>query len=391
MKTTVEQTFLTSLTQALAHVEKPIALHEPEFSGAEWEYVKECLDTGWVSSVGKFVDEFELKLAEFTGANYAIATSNGTSALHINFLLADVKANDEVLLPALTFIATANAISYTGALPHFVDINAESLAVDANKLADYLREIAELKSGQCFNKITGRRIKALCVVHLLGMPADLAALAEICQRYNLALIEDGAEALGTYYQAQHVGHHGLCGALSFNGNKVITTGGGGAILTDDKALALRAKHLTTTAKANHQWEFKHDALGYNYRLPNINAALGCAQLEMLPKRLAEKKELAAHYQAFFSDHKEVDYLQVPAYGQSNYWLNAVVLKTADLKQRDLLLTQTNQAGLMTRPLWNLIHTLPMYQAAPKMDLTVAENYVKRVICLPSSAKLGRSL
>ena len=266
----------------------PVPLHEPSFGGNEWLYVKECIDTGWVSSVGKFVDRFEQQLADYTGVKHAVAVVNGTAALHVCLKLVGVEQEDEVLTPTLTFIATANAISYCGATPHFVDSDEATLGLDPQKLGLYLQEIAEIRPEGCFNKKTGRRIKAVLPMHTFGHPVDLDPLVEICRSYQLELVEDAAESLGSYYKGRHTGNWGKVSALSFNGNKVITTGGGGAILTNDEKLGKLAKHLTTTARGPHKWSFIHDQIGFNYRLPNINAALGCAQMELLPKFLESR-------------------------------------------------------------------------------------------------------
>jgi len=365
-----------------------IALHEPEFGGREWECVKDCIDTGWVSSVGAYVDRFERDLAAFTGAAHAVATSNGTSALHICLLLAGVRAGDEVLLPTLTFIATANAVSYANATPHFVDSEPDSLGVDAAALDRHLDQIGELRDGACVNRHTGRVIRALVVMHVFGHPADLDALAAVARRWNLALVEDAAESLGSSRAGRHTGTTGLVAALSFNGNKVVTTGGGGAVLTNDAALARRAKHLTTTARVQHRWNFIHDEVGYNYRLPNLNAALGCAQLERLPSMLARKRSLAARYMAAFEGVSGVRFLVEPAGTRSNYWLNAIVLGAEARVRRDELLGTLNDAGYMARPIWTLMHRLPMYAQCPRADLPVAEDLEARVVNLPSSAKLG---
>lgn len=364
------------------------SLHEPQFTGNEWQYVKECLDTGWVSSVGKFVDQFERDLETYTGAKHAIVTTNGTSALHTSFLLAGVKAGDEVLVPSLTFVATCNAIHYCGAIPHFVDSEAYSLGVDAQKLDDYLQEITEIKEGLCFNRLTQRPIRALCVMHTFGHPVDLDALCELAERYQLVLIEDAAEALGSYYKGVHVGHRGLLGALSFNGNKIITTGGGGAILTNDSELARQAKHLTTTAKLPHAWLYHHDTIGYNYRLPNINAALGCAQLEQLDDALAAKRKLAMRYQEALKAVLGITFFSEPTYAKSNYWLNAIVLDRQSVNSRDILLQALNQCGIGVRPVWELMHTLPMFLQCPRMDLTTAINLTEQLVNLPSSAFLA---
>lgn len=362
-----------------------IGLHEPEFSGNEWTYVKECLDTGWVSSVGKFVDRFEADLAAFTGVAHAVAVVNGTAALHVCLRLVGVQPQDEVLLPALTFIATANAVSYCGAIPHFVDSEERTLGLDPAKLAAYLQVIAEVRPDGCYNRQTGRRIKAVVPMHTFGHPVDLDPLVEVCDRFRLELVEDAAESLGSYYKGRHTGHWGKVSALSFNGNKVLTTGGGGAILTNDPDLAKLAKHLTTTAKQPHKWAFNHDMVGYNYRLPNLNAALGCAQLEQLPRFLEQKRWLADRYAEAFEGMAGVTFVREPDFATSNYWLNALLLH--DPADRVPFLEAANAQGVMSRPVWTLMHKLPMFADCPRMDLTGAEALESRLVNIPSSPAL----
>ncbi|MEZ0232426.1 MAG: LegC family aminotransferase [Methylophilaceae bacterium] len=369
--------------------EEAVALHEPNFSGNELAYVQECINTGWVSSVGKFVDRFEHDLAEYTGVKRAIAIVNGTAALHVCLKLVGVEPGDEVLVPTLTFVATANAVSYCGAIPHFVDSEENTLGVDAEKLNSYLQRIAEVREGGCFNKLTGHRIKALLPMHAFGHPVDLDALFNICQQYQLELVEDAAESLGSYYKGRHTGNVGKVSALSFNGNKIITTGGGGAILTNDDALGDFAKHITTTAKVPHRWSFMHDQIGYNYRLPNLNAALGCAQLEQLPRILSAKRNLAERYHHAFTGIEGVRSFAEPEFGKSNYWLNVLLLDQGNSFQRDAILEETNNQGLMTRPAWTLMHQMPIYAQCPRMDdLSVSEDISLRLINIPSSAVLG---
>ena len=379
---------LAAVRRVLGQPAAPLALHEPEFAGREWDYVRDCLDTGWVSSVGAYVDRFEHDLARFTGASNAIATSNGTAALHMCLLLAGVKLGDEVLVPTLTFVATANAVAYLGARPHFVDCEAVSLGVDAARLEQHLRDVAHLSDGACIKRRTGATIRALVVMHVFGHPCDLDALDALAHRWGLVLIEDAAESLGSSYHGRHTGNVGLLAALSFNGNKVVTTGGGGAVLTNDAALARRAKHLTTTARTAHRWSFLHDEVGYNYRLPNINAALGCAQLERLSGMLRRKRALAASYERAFDGVAGVRFLTEPPRTESNYWLNAMVMDDGVEHSRDDLLQALNDAGYGSRPIWTLMHRLPMFVSCPRMDLTVAERMEASVINLPSSAKLG---
>lgn len=384
----LESIILTALRSALPDAAHPVALHEPRFAGHEWDYVKECLDTGWVSSVGKYVDRFEVDLAAYTGVKHAVATVNGTAALHMCLLLAGVAVGDEVLLPSLTFVATANAVAYCGATPHFVDSDETSLGVAPTKLADYLADIAEISADGCRNRLTGRPIKALLVMHAFGHPVDLQPLAELCERYRLALIEDAAESLGSYYQGRHTGQWGRLSAVSFNGNKIATTGGGGALLTNDAGLAKRAKHLTTTAKLPHAWEFVHDEIGYNYRLPNLNAALGCAQLEQMDGFLAAKRRLAERYAHAFASIDGARFFSEPAYARSNYWLNVLLLDRAQAGLRDAILQATHDAGFLTRPVWTPMHLLPLYRHCPHMDLAGAEDLQRRIVCLPSSVALG---
>ena len=379
---------LDAVRTVLGDPVRSLALHEPEFRGREWEYVKECIDTGWVSSVGSFVDRFERDLSACTGAAHAVATSNGTSALHICLLLGGVRPSDEVLMPALTFIATANAVSYVSAVPHFVDSEAVSLGVDPVRLEAHLRDTARMVDGVCVNKRTGAPIRALVVMHVFGHPADLDALDEIARCWGLVLIEDAAESLGSTYRGRHTGNVGRLAALSFNGNKVVTTGGGGAVLTNDTALARRAKHLTTTARTPHRWSFLHDEVGYNYRLPNLNAALGCAQLEQLASFVERKRRLAERYREAFDGVDGVRFVVEPPGTVSNYWLNAIVLDDANAGQRDALLGALNDAGYGARPLWTPMHRLPMYQDCPRADLDVAERFEARLVNIPSSAKLA---
>jgi len=367
----------------------PAVLHEPKFSGNEWYYLKECLDSTFVSSVGKFVDRFEHDLAAFTGARHAVAVVNGTAALHIALKLSGVQRFDEVLIPSLTFVATANAVSYCGATPHFVDSEEHTLGVDALKLRDYLYRHTEQRAGQCINRTTGKIIRALVPMHTFGHPADMDGLMAVAHDFNLALVEDAAESLGSYYHGRHTGTFGSMGTLSFNGNKTITTGGGGAILTDDAELASHAKHLTTTAKLPHAWEYRHDEIGYNYRMPNINAALGCAQLEQLPAMLSEKRELYQRYHSALSSIRGISIMAEPEQCQSNYWLQTLVLQSEQSDQRDNLLKVTNDSGIMTRPVWILMHELVSFRDCPHMDLSCAQSLAGRLINIPSSPGLLR--
>ena len=365
----------------------PAVLHEPSFNGNEWEYLRECLDSTYVSSVGKYVDRFEIDLAKFTGAKFAISVVNGTAALHLALKLAGIQANDEVLLPALTFVATANAVMYCNATPHFIDSEESTLGIDVKKLRNYLNSISEQRLGQCLNMKTGQVIRALVPMHTFGHPSDLEGLMSIAQDFNIVMVEDAAESLGSYYRGKHTGTFGLLGALSFNGNKTITTGGGGAILTDDENLARRAKHLTTTAKLPHPWEFRHDEVGYNYRMPNINAALGCAQLEQLPKKLSAKRELFSRYKQSFSELSKLALFEEPINSKSNYWLQTILLNEDQSENRDLILEATNSIGIMTRPSWLLLNKLTPFKDFPSMELDTAESLSQRIINIPSSPNI----
>ena len=371
---------------------KAVALHEPCFLGNEWTYLKDCLDSTYVSSVGKYVDQFETALAVFTGAKHAVAVVNGTASFHLALLLAGVKSNDEVLVPALTFIATANAVKYCGAIPHFVDSEERTLGIDARALSEHLRQTTEIRNDQCINRQTGRVIRVLVPMHTFGHPVDIEAILQVAHDFHLVVVEDAAESLGSTYQGQHTGTFGLMGTLSFNGNKTITTGGGGAILTNDTTLAKRAKHLSTTAKVPQRWDFIHDEIGYNYRMPNINAALGCAQLEQLPGFLINKRCLFESYQRAFLEISNVHLVaETIGVARSNYWLQALLLDKSIASQRDAIIEATNDAGIMTRPSWVLMNRLAIYQDCPRMDLTIAQSLERRLINLPSSVVLAKRL
>ena len=358
-----------------------IPLHEPLFIGNEKQYLKECIDSTYVSSVGKFVDKFEEKIVEYTDSNFAVATINGTSALHIALLLSNVNVDDEVITQPLTFIAICNAISYCGANPIFVDVDKETMGLSPDSLNYFLSEHAVIKNNQCFNKTTGKIIKACVPMHTFGHSCRVSEIKEICDKYKIILIEDAAESLGSFYKGKHTGTFGSLGVLSFNGNKIITGGGGGCIITDDEALAKKAKHLTTTAKVPHKWEYTHDMIGYNYRMPNLNAALLTSQLENLKTFLSSKRSIAMAYKEFFKD-KPYGFVEEPVDSQSNYWLNAIILK--DKKERDFFLHETNSKGVMTRPMWTLMNKLKMFQGPQCGELSNAEWLEERVVNIPSS-------
>ncbi|AYC28953.1 LegC family aminotransferase [Paenisporosarcina cavernae] len=359
-----------------------VPLHEPTFNGNEIKYVTECIESGWVSSVGAYVTRFEQDLANFVGAKRAVAVVNGTAALHIALKVVGVKPKDEVLMPSLTFIATANAASYLGAVPHFVDVSMKTLGMDSEKLHLYLEQISEFRNGELYNKQTGCRIAAIVPMHTFGHPADINGILEICDRYNLPLVEDAAESLGSYYNKKHTGSFGKINAFSFNGNKIITTGGGGALVTDDEELADYAKHLTTTAKVPHKWEYEHDSIGYNYRMPNINAALGCAQLEKMNTFIQHKRDLTEFYKIALSDFADSELFTEPENAKSNYWLQTILLDGS--KNRDEILRFLNENGVMSRPIWKPMHQLPMFKECPSMDLNVTEQLNRRLINIPST-------
>ncbi len=361
-----------------------IPLHEPRFAGNEKKYLNECIDSTFVSSVGKFVDEFEEKIASYTGAKYAIATSNGTSALHISLILANVERDDEVLTQPLTFVATCNAISYCGAKPLFIDVDRETMGLSPIALKEFLENNTTVKNQQCINNESGKAIKACVPMHTFGHPCKIDEIKDICDQYHIVLIEDAAESLGSFYKNRHAGTFGKMGVMSFNGNKIITAGGGGCIITDDEDLAKKAKHLTTTAKEPHKWEYAHDMVGYNYRMPNLNAALLVAQLENLDNFIDKKRKLADMYEEFF---KGVDckFVKEKVEGSSNYWLNAIILN--DKQQRDIFLNESNAEGVMTRPIWTLMSKLPMFKHAQCGDLTNSEWLEDRVVNIPSSVIL----
>lgn len=365
----------------------PVALHEPRFRGNEWAYLKECLDSTFVSSVGPFVDRFERELADYTGAARAVAVANGTAALHVALLLAGVLPEDEVLVPAMTFIATANAVSYCHATPHFVDSEERTLGMDPRALREHLSSCTERRGALCIHRATGKVIRAMVPMHTFGHPADIDGLMAVASDFGIVLIEDAAESLGSTVGGRHTGTFGRLGTLSFNGNKTLTTGGGGAVLSCDPELGARAKHLTTTAKVPHRWSFVHDEVGFNYRMPNLNAALGCAQLEQLPAFLEDKRRLHRAYAQSLAPVQGVTLVSEPAGCRSNYWLQALLLDEALADQRDAVLAATNDAGLMTRPVWTLMHRLLPYRHAPCAPLPVAESLERRLINLPSSVGL----
>ncbi|MGA1610377.1 MAG: LegC family aminotransferase [Ilumatobacteraceae bacterium] len=382
-----KQEFLAVLKSVLGESgSSPIALHEPNIGQRENELVSKCLASGWVSSVGEYISEFEQGLAKFTNSKHAIAVVNGTAALHLALHSVGVKPGDEVLVPTLSFVATANAVSHCGAIPHFVDSDPETLGLDPLALREHLRANASLRDGELHNTSTGRRISAVVPMHTFGHPMQIEALIDVAKEFNLVVVEDAAESIGSYVGSTHTGTFGRCGSLSFNGNKTITTGGGGAILTNDSGLAQRIRHLATTAKMPHDYEYIHDAVAFNYRMPNINAALGCAQLSRLDDFLSAKRVLAKKYSEGFSSARSMQFVAEPHGTTSNYWLNTIRLNKPDLSLRDELLVAARASGYMCRPAWNLLHTLPMYESSPRAKLPVAQNLWQSLINIPSSAR-----
>jgi perosamine synthetase len=364
-----------------------VPLHAPTFDGNELQYLTECLDTTNVASTGRFIAEFEAGLREFTGSKYVVAVASGTAGLHIALKLAGVVQNDEVLVPDLTFIATPNAVTYCGAVPHLVDVERRTLGLDPLKLRDYLNHCSEIRNGLCINLNTNRVIRAVVPMHTFGHSVDLDGLMSVAHDFNIALVEDAAESLGSKYYGRHTGTFGLSGVLSFNGNKTITTGGGGAILTNDSLIACRARHLISTAKAPHPWEFIHDQIGYNYRMPNINAAIGCAQLEQLPKKLFLKRELYQKYQAAFFELRGIRLFVEPVGCQSNYWLQTIILDEQYAHLKNDVLRLANNIGIHVRPAWTLIHRATPYANTPRMDLSCSTSLSARLLNIPSSPSL----
>tara|TARA_B110000444_G_C18837844_1_gene597122 strand:+ start:245 stop:1384 length:1140 start_codon:yes stop_codon:yes gene_type:complete len=361
-----------------------IPLHEPRFIGNEKKYLNECIDSTFVSSVGEFVDRFEEDISKFTNAKYTVATMNGTSALHISLLISGVESGHEVITQPLSFVASCNAISYCMAKPIFVDVDKDTMGMSPLALESFLKENAIVKNQQCVNKFTGNIIKACIPMHTFGHPCRIDEIKDICDKYYISLIEDAAESIGSFYKDKHTGTYGQMGLISFNGNKIITGGGGGCIITDDEILAKKAKHLTTTAKVSHKWEYTHNMIGYNYRMPNLNAALLTSQLENLGTFLSSKRSVAMAYKEFFKD-KPYGFVEEPTNCHSNYWLNAIILQ--DKEERDLFLYETNSKGVNTRPIWTLMNKLPMFKDAQCGNLTNSEWLEERVVNIPSSVIL----
>ncbi len=362
-----------------------VPLSVPVFIGNEKKYLNECIDSTFVSSVGKFVDRFESDMARYTGCNRAVVCVSGTNALHMSLMLAGVERDDEVLTQALTFIATCNALSYIGAHPVFIDVDKDTMGLSPVAVREWLAKNSEKRNGVCYNKRTGRRVKACVPMHTFGHPVHLDELIAVLKEYDIELVEDAAESIGSYYKGKHTGTFGKVGAISFNGNKTITTGGGGMMLFNDEELGAFAKHVTTQAKVPHRWEFKHDHIGYNYRMPNINAALGCAQLEHIEEYVASKRETAKIYEDFFRNIPDIEFFTEPENCRSNYWLNVVILNDKEAQQE--FLQYTNDNGVMTRPIWELMSRLPMFEHCEHDGLANTVWFADRVVNIPSSVRL----
>ena len=362
-------------------------LHEPLFKGNEKKYLKKCIETGYVSYIGKYVNTFERKISKYTGSKNAVALVNGTSALHILLKYFNVGINDEVILPSITFVATANSVAYCKALPHFVDIEKETLGICPEKLEEYLKKIAIKKKGYCINKKTGRKIRVLIAVHVFGVPCKILEIKKICKMYNIKLIEDAAGAMGSFLKGKHLGNFSQAGVISFNGNKTITCGGGAVIITENKKLASKIRHLSTTAKKKHPWEYIHDEIGYNYRMTNLNAAIGCAQLENINRIISAKRKNFFLYKRLFKKNKDVQIIQEPNYSKTNYWLITLIIKK-NKKLKNQVLKELNQSGFQGRSIWKPLHTLKIFEKCPRGKLKNTMDIYNRAINLPSSPILN---
>ena len=362
-------------------------LHEPLFKGNEKKYLKKCIETGYVSYIGKYVNTFERKISKYTGSKNAVALVNGTCALHILLKYFNVGINDEVILPSITFVATANSVAYCKALPHFVDIEKETLGICPEKLEEYLKKIAIKKKGYCINKKTGRKIRVLIAVHVFGVPCKILEIKKICKKYNIKLIEDAAGAMGSFLKGKHLGNFSQAGVISFNGNKTITCGGGAVIITENKKLASKIRHLSTTAKKKHPWEYIHDEIGFNYRMTNLNAAIGCAQLENINRIISAKRKNFFLYKRLFKKNKDVQIIQEPNYSKTNYWLITLIIKK-NKKLKNQVLKELNQSGFQGRSIWKPLHTLKIFEKCPRGKLKNTMDIYNRAINLPSSPILN---
>ena len=365
----------------------PHQLHEPLFFGKEIKYLKNTISQNSVSSTGEYVNKFEKKIKDYTKAKFAIAVVNGTQAIYISLKACGVKKDEEVLVPALTFVGTVNAISYLGAKPHFVDSQIKNFGIDCSKLENYLNKIAKFRGSKCINKLTGKVIKAIIPVHVFGHPCNIQSIIEIAKKFNLIVVEDAAEALGSFYKNKHLGTFGDAGCFSFNGNKIITTGGGGMIVTNKKILAKKIKHLTTTAKIKHKWEYIHDEIGYNFRMPNLNAALGLAQLEKIHIFLKAKRTLFKKYFNVFNKMEGISLYKESNNADSNYWLQTLIINKNDVNLKNKILKESHKKLIYARPVWRLISELAPYKKNQKMNLSGAKEIYNKIINLPSSQSL----
>ena len=390
MTNSLAATFVDRIRAVVGHQSEPIGLHVPEIGELEKKYINECLDSTFVSSVGSFIPKLEERMQEITGARHAVAVSNGTIGLQVAMFLAGVEPGDEVIIPTLSFIATANAVSHCGAHVFFVDSEESTLGMSAESLRVALAGFT--RSGSSLvNPSTGRRIAAIAPMHTLGHPVDIRAIVAVANEYGVPVVEDAAESLGSFVGSQHTGTFGLTAMISFNGNKIVTTGGGGVILTNDEAIGKRAKHITTTAKLAHKWEFEHDEIAWNYRMPNLNAALGMAQLDKYPRFLEQKRRLAGKYAEAFAGVEGLSFVVEPAGTTSNYWLCSIRLDEPSMALRDELMTAAHEAGLLVRPMWNLLHQQRMYSSASRGDVSVATDLHASLICLPSTPALAEAV
>ena len=373
------------------HNKSTVYLHEPDIRKEDWKFVKECLKKNFVSSVGNYVNEFEDKLKKYTKAKYVIATVNATSAIHLSLVVMGANENDEVILPSLNFVAAANAVRYCNSIPHFVEVEEETLGIDPIKLEKYLNKIVIKKNNNSFNKHTNKRIKFMMPLHVFGHPAKILKLKKIAKKFNLKIIEDAAESLGSTYKKKHLGTFGDIGVLSFNGNKIITTGGGGALLTNSLKIAKKLKYLSTTAKTPHRWKFEYSDIGFNYRMPGINASLGCAQMKRIKSYVNSKRKLFKKYKVGFGNLKDIKVLQEPKNARSNYWLQTIILDNKISYLKDKILEKTNNLGFSVRPVWKPLHKLNKFKSYPRMEMKVTNNLEKRILNLPSSIYLSKEI
>ena len=381
----LQQEIINNLKLVLG--KKKIILHEPDLDNKDLIHIKKCFNSGMVSTAGAYVSKFENEIKKITNSKYVISVTNGTVGLFISLLTAGVKQNDEVLLPAITFVATANAVAQCHAIPHFVDIENDTLGIDADKLEKYLLKNTYIKNNSCFNKRSKRKIKAIIPVHIFGHPCEIEKILKVSRKFKLTVIEDAAEGIGSYYKKKHVGNFGLLGVFSFNGNKIVTSGGGGAIITNNKSLYKRIKHICTTAKVAHSWKYLHNEVGYNFRMPAINAALGYSQLLKLKVFVRKKTQLYKIYKELFNSNRDIKIMPSPKHCKSNFWLQTMILSGKTKKFKNKIINECHLSGIKVRPLWDLISTLKMYKNCPKMNLDNSKKAYESIINLPSSSSI----